>query len=204
MDVIVTGDLVYKYATTSTKLSSMLLDKDKPYLVLDREGTAITYQDHLGKTGVGHISNFKLASLTTLPVVTNSVMDSKQAEFESKRPLKESSDQTSPSRLRTQDTDKQRCTPCNEGEPVSVGDLSSLGKQNNSITPASGVRSATYESATDSAVPPGVTTSSLELSRLGRQYKARGATAQRLTNVRAADYKSRSRPGRDSATKHKS
>ena len=104
-------------------------------------------------------------------------MDHEQAEFVSKRTLKECSDQTTPGRLRKQDTNKQRCTPCNEGEPVSVGDLSSLGKQNNSITPASGVRSATYESATDSAVPPGVTTSSLELTRLGRRYQARSTTA---------------------------
>ena len=202
--MIVTGDLVYKYATTSTKLSSRLLSKDKPYLVLDRKGTAITYQDHLGKTGVGHISNFKLASSTTLPVVTDSVMDHEQAEFVSKRPLKECSDQTTPGRLRKQDTDKQRCTPCIEGEPASVGDLSSLGKQNNSITPASGVRSATYERTTDSAVPPGVTTSSLELSRLGRQDQTRGTTAQRLTSVRVTDYDPRPRPGRESATKHKS
>jgi hypothetical protein len=147
--------------------------------VLDRKGTAITYQDHLGKTGVGYISNFELASSTTLPVVTDSVMDSEQAEFVSKRLLKECScfDQTTPGRLPTQDTDKQRFSSCNEGEPVSVGYLSSLEKKNDSITPASGVRSATYESATDSAVPPGVTTSSLELTRLGRRYQARSTTA---------------------------
>jgi hypothetical protein len=79
VDAIVVGDLVYKFAPKSdSKLAPRLLGKDKPYLVLDRKNTTITYEDHNGKRATGHVSNFRLAKLPTL--------GTEQAEFIPKRP----------------------------------------------------------------------------------------------------------------------
>jgi hypothetical protein len=90
-DAIVVGDLIYKFVPKSdNKLAPRLIDKDKPYLVLDRNKTTITYEDHMERRANGHVSNLRLARQLTLPVCSTLPLVGKnlgleQAELHPKR-----------------------------------------------------------------------------------------------------------------------
>ena len=65
IDTIGIGDLVYKIVhKPESKLEPRLLGRTKPYLIVDRKDTMVTYLDHNQKQATGHVSNFKLAKLT--------------------------------------------------------------------------------------------------------------------------------------------
>jgi hypothetical protein len=61
---IIIGDLVYKAVSTKrVKLSPRYIGQERPYEVVDRKGSEITYLDHQGRRAIGHVSAFRLTTL---------------------------------------------------------------------------------------------------------------------------------------------
>ena len=61
---IIIGDLVYKaVATKRSKLAPRYVGQERPFEVVDRKGSEITYLDHQGRRAIGHVSAFRLTTL---------------------------------------------------------------------------------------------------------------------------------------------